>query len=54
MDLIAIQKKFLKLLNSVFILLRVNGIYSPELIRLGEFMHRPDSIPFRICVRSFE
>jgi hypothetical protein len=33
---------------------RINGIYSPELIRLGEFMHRPDSIPFRICVRSFE
>ncbi len=34
--------------------LRINGIYSPELVRLGEFRHRPDSIPFRICVRSFE
>ncbi len=33
---------------------RVNGIYSLELVRLGEFMHRPSSIPFRICVRSFE
>lgn len=34
--------------------LRVQGIYAPELIRLGEFMHRPDEVPFKICVRSFE
>ncbi len=34
--------------------LRVNGIYMPELVHLGEFMHRPDSIPFRICVRRSE
>lgn len=33
---------------------RVQGIHAPELIRLGEFMHRPDGVPFKICVRSFE
>ena len=34
--------------------LRINGLYAPDLIRLGEFMHRPNTVPFRICVRSFE
>ncbi|MCX7793182.1 MAG: hypothetical protein N2257_02065 [Thermodesulfovibrionales bacterium] len=33
---------------------RVQGILNPELVRLGAFMHRPESVPFKICVRSFE
>lgn len=34
--------------------IKINGIYAAQLIRLGEFMHRPDAVPMEICVRSFE
>ncbi len=32
--------------------IKVNGIYAPEFLRLGKFMHRSNFIPLKICVKK--